>query len=313
MAGTIPYSNPASYQQWAADLEAYMGLPTTATETNIISAWEQAENPVSQVGGYTSHGGYNALNTSLKTGSSGLEPGSSFIPTFPNIQAALAATSSTLEQGNYAPELAALQQQSGQGLVNALGSPGHVWGTSPSLVAEILHTGPSTAQGGTGGSPASTSANLASLPGGALDPLNWPGEIGGAVGSAGGGAVASGLLSVIDAVTAPLKAFVEDAGLVVLGIVLFFVALFLIARGVSSGGGTTVVEEKSTTSTAGSSGGGSSTSSTKTETKTTEKQPQSSKEKTAGGGGGGVKSEGDARALEGEASRAPEAVAAAAA
>lgn len=143
----LPYPNPSTYQEWATDFEIFAGLPTSPQETAIISAWEQSENPASQVGGYTSAGGYNALNTSLKTGSSGLEPGSSFIPVYPDINTALAATLSTLKQPNYAPELDALESQSGSGLVSALGSPGHVWGSSPSLVAKILGTGASTAPG----------------------------------------------------------------------------------------------------------------------------------------------------------------------
>lgn len=141
----LTYSNPASYQQWATDFEEFAGLPQTAAETALISAWEQAENPVSQVGGYTAKGGYNALNTSLGTGASGLEPGSSFIPVYPDIQTADAATLATLKQANYAPELDALEAQSGPGLVAALGSPGHVWGTSASLVGKILGVGASTA------------------------------------------------------------------------------------------------------------------------------------------------------------------------
>jgi hypothetical protein len=156
---TVPYSNPNSYQQWAEDLETYAGLPQTPQETAVISAWEQSENPVSQVGDYTGSGGFNALNTSLKTGSSGLEPGSSFIPVYPDVVTALSATWSTLSQSNYAPEKAALEAQSGPALVSALGSPGHVWGSSPSLVSEILGTGASTAtSGGTGGGPATGAA-----------------------------------------------------------------------------------------------------------------------------------------------------------
>ncbi len=148
MATSLTFPHPASYQQWAIDFEEFAGLPQTPAETAIISAWEQAENPVSQVGGYTAAGGYNALNTSLKSGSSGLEPGSSFIPVYPDVQTADAATLATLEQSNYAPELAALQAQSGSGLVSALGSPGHVWGTSASLVGKILGTGASTSTSG---------------------------------------------------------------------------------------------------------------------------------------------------------------------
>lgn len=158
---TLTYANPNSYQQWATDFEEFAGLPQTAAETALISAWEQAENPVNQVGGYTAAGGYNALNTSLKSGSSGLEPGSSFIPVYPNIQAADAATLATLDQPNYAPELDALEKQSGPGLVAALGSPGHVWGTSASLVGKILGVGASTA---TSAANKSTNATGAAAP-----------------------------------------------------------------------------------------------------------------------------------------------------
>lgn len=241
---TVPYSQPNSYAQWAQDLEAFMGLPTTPAETTLISAWEQSENPVNQVGSYTSHGGYNALNTSLKTGSSGIEPGSSFIPTFPDVTSALAATASTLRQSNYAPELAALQAQSGPGLVSALGSPGHVWGSSPSLVSQILGEGPSTAtSGGTGGGPATGSTTA--YPGGALDPLNIPGEIAGGAASGVEGAI----LGVIKTITAPLVHFLEDSTLVIFGIILFVIGLVVIARSVgsssSSPGPTTTTDTES--------------------------------------------------------------------
>lgn len=142
---TLPYTDPASYQQWADDLEAYGGLPQTPQETAIISAWEQSENPVNQVGSYTKQGGYNALNTSLTAGSSGLEPGSTFIPVFPTALNAIQATWATLNQSNYAPELAALKHQSGPELISALGAPGSVWGSNPATVSQILGEGASTA------------------------------------------------------------------------------------------------------------------------------------------------------------------------
>lgn len=315
MAPTLPYSQPATYQQWARDLEVYGGLPQTATEDKIISAWEQSENPVSQIGSYTSHGGYNALNTSLKTGSSGIEPGSSFIPTFPDIQSAIAATWSTLTQQNFAPELAALQQQSGSALVAALGSNGHVWGSSPSLVAEILGTGPSTASNGGQGGP--TSATLTALPGGALDPLNWPGEIGGAVGSAGGSAVASALLAVIDAITKPLKTFVEDAGLVVLGIVMLIVAIVLVAHGVTASAGSPAPgtgaaagvegEEEEEESHGEEEREGRETEEreeTRQARETVKVEKQSAKGRGAGGGGSSSGGGSNARALESEGTRA---------
>lgn len=276
---TVPYSQPNSYAQWAQDLEAFMGLPTTAAETKLISAWEQSENPVNQVGSYTSKGGFNALNTSLKTGSSGLEPGSSFIPVFPDITSALAATSSTLRQSNYAPELAALQAQSGPGLVSALGSPGHVWGSSPSLVSQILGEGPSTAtSGGTGGGPATGSTTA--FPGGALDPLNIPGEIAGGAASGVEGAI----LGVIKTITAPLVHFLEDSTLVIFGIILFVVGLVVIAHSVggdvkeSDNASTDTTQQKQTTEEEGPEGEdeGSTTTRTRTVEKVEEPQPKSS-------------------------------------
>lgn len=325
---TIPYSNPSTYQQWAADLEAYGGLPTTQAETTLISAWEQSENPASQVGSYTSHGGFNALNTSRKTNaagqnlSTGIEPGSSFIPTFGNITDALAATWATLNQSNYAPELQALQQQSDQGLVNALGSPGHVWGSSPSLVASILKTGPATGSG-SGGGPVTggAGATTASFPGGSLDPLNIPGEIAGA----GGGAIASGILGVINTITAPLKAFVVNSALVVFGVLLLAVAVIVIAHSASSGSSTQVIRETVTSS--GSSeeegdedeeggededeGEGEHEEHHEETTHTTEKvsTPRSSRSS----GGKDTAAGPEAKAMESEAERAPEAIGAAAA
>lgn len=88
----------------------------------------------------------------------------------------------------------------------------------------------------TTGSPASAT-EAASFPGGALDPLNLPSEIGsifGGVEKAGGGAIASGLLGVIDAITAPLKAFVEDSALVVIGIIVVVVGLVVLGHAVTS-------------------------------------------------------------------------------
>lgn len=69
-----------------------------------------------------------------------------------------------------------------------------------------------------------------------FDGFGLPGELygglkaaGGAVSSAGGGAIASGLLGALSAITSPLKAFVEDTGLVVLGIILIAVGLVVVA------------------------------------------------------------------------------------
>jgi hypothetical protein len=238
-SSAIPFLNPSTYEQYAEDLIDYGGLPNTTAEVNEISSWEQAEAPASQL----TSGNLNPLNTSRRTNAqgqtvaNGTEPGSSFIPTFPNIGASLAATWATLNQtkapGDYAPELASLQDQNVQQLVGALGTPGSIWGTNPGTVAKIASEGP---QGGSSsGQITSTPANaqLTSLPGGNLDPLNWFGDVTGL----GGDAISSGILSVIKTITGPLVSFLEDSTLVIVGVILLVVGIVIIVHSASSGGG----------------------------------------------------------------------------
>lgn len=240
---TVPYGVANTYQQWAADLITYADelggkLPQTAGEVGIISAWEQSENPVSQIGA----GYQNPLNATLKSAggqqlANGTEPGSSFVPTYPNVIAGLQATWDELNQGasdapgNYAPELTALENQSGSGLVSALGTPGSVWGSSPSLVRQILSEGASSASNGQGG--ATPFTGTASSPGPAsagasatdvldLNPANGFGIP---------GAIAGGVESGAEALLAPVITAVENVGLVLLGIVLIVIALIVLAKG----------------------------------------------------------------------------------
>jgi hypothetical protein len=79
--------------------------------------------------------------------------------------------------------------------------------------------------------PAGTNqATLTSLNANPFDLFGIPGTVaGGAAGSAGS-AVADGLGTVIATVTAPLKQWVEDAGLIIFGIVIIVVGLVVIAH-----------------------------------------------------------------------------------
>jgi hypothetical protein len=87
----------------------------------------------------------------------------------------------------------------------------------------VVQTGLSGA-GGTSSTPGATLTDIA--PGGAYDPLNWLGD----VASAGGSSIASGILGVIETVTAPLVKFLEDSTLVILGVVLLIVGLIVLAH-----------------------------------------------------------------------------------
>jgi hypothetical protein len=235
---TVPYGNANTYQQWAEDLITYADqlggkLPNTGGEVSLISAWEQSENPVSQIGkGYN-----NPLNATLKSAggvqlANGTEPGSSFVPTYTNAIAGLEATWDELNQGpsdapgNYAPELSALENQSGSGLVSALGTPGSVWGSSPSTVSKILSEGASTASNNQGG--ATPLTGTATSPGtvNATDVLNLnPGD-----GFGIPGAIAGGVESAGESLLSPIFNFIENAGFVFLGVILVVVALVILAR-----------------------------------------------------------------------------------
>lgn len=248
---TVPYGTPNTYQQWAEDLITYADqlggkLPNTGAEVSVISAWEQSENPVSQIG----KGYFNPLNATLKTAggtqlSNGTEPGSSFVPTYPSVINGLVATWDELNQGpsdapgNYAPELSALENQSGSQLVTALGTKGSVWGSSPSLVSQILGQGASTASNNEGGAspvtgsataPAASSGGTAAasgtpanatLTGLDLNPLNGFGIP---------GVIAGGAEDALGSVLGPVITAVENFGLVLMGIVLIVVALIVLSK-----------------------------------------------------------------------------------
>lgn len=258
-AVTVPYGTPNTYQQWAQDLVTYAdelggSLPNTPGELSLISAWEQAENPVSQIGtGY-----YNPLNTSVRSAggvtlANGTEPGSSFIPTFPNVIAGLEATWATLNQGpadspgNYSPELNALESDSPSGLVSALGTSGSIWGTSPTTVGEILGSGASTESNNEGGatsitgtassvpaSSAGSSSTSTAAPGATLasglnaNPLDGFGIP---------GILFGGVEGAVSSTAGPIVTAIENGGLVFLGIIFIVIALVLVGKaGMDSAG-----------------------------------------------------------------------------
>lgn len=294
-----------SFQQLEALVAQAGGTPTQQEYlAGIAAGVESGGNPTAQNPTSTASGLWQELTTTW-LGSGGGKYAPTAKQASPLDQAIIAVQQSVGGYQPWAPDLG--------GYYPGYGAPTAA-GTNPqapapgSPVANYLKkigAGTPTSSPSTG-APTATLTNIA--PGGSLDPLNWPGD----VLNAGGGAVASGLLAVVRAITDPLKHFVEDAGLVVIGLILFAVALALIVHGAGSGGGggTVRVEEEQTSTT---SGGGRPSSTTKTKTVEREREPAPARSSSGRSPEGPVSSSGDARAMEAEAEEAPKAAVAAAA
>lgn len=120
-------------------------------------------------------------------------------------------------------------------------------GDSSSAAPGAAATKAVSGQGGSAASTAgSTNANLV-LDWNPLNGFGIPGDIiggiehlfSGGVAQAGGGVIASALLGVIDVITRPLKIFLEDAALVIIGLIAIVVGLVVAAHAISDdrGGG----------------------------------------------------------------------------
>jgi hypothetical protein len=222
---TTTVSSPA---QFAQDILA--GLDAPETQNNIetlVGWWEREGGAGPQFGVANNIASYNPFNTSLP------EPGSQNTPGNPSapIQAytswdqGIAATLSTLEEPRYAAIVSDLKANAPeQDTAAAVGaSP---WGTPDWDPGGTAPTSPTAGTSTSASATSPSSATLTSFPGGDLDPLNWVGG----VAASGGKAIASGILGVIDTITAPLTHFLEDSALVLFGIIIVIVALVLIAH-----------------------------------------------------------------------------------
>lgn len=152
MSLTLPYPVPGNLAEWAADVEAAGGYPTS--DTPALIAWGQAE------GGSFNNPDYgNVLGTTLPepgsagTNSAGVQnyaaSGQTQVQAW---QEGLTATISMLNQSNMKDINAALQSGNPAELPPALNAD--PWGTSGSSVASILGENPDTiaALGAAGGS-----------------------------------------------------------------------------------------------------------------------------------------------------------------
>jgi hypothetical protein len=146
---------------WESDILSALGDPVGEPNISNLDTWQAAE------GGSTDNpDSYNPMNTTLD------EPGavstnSVGVKAYPDWATGLEATVSTIEQANMAPIAAALRANAPtpqfEAAVNA--SP---WGTH-------FSGAPSSSTG--------AAASLTAFPGGSLDPLNWPSDIGQAIGA----------------------------------------------------------------------------------------------------------------------------------
>jgi hypothetical protein len=219
-------TNPANPTQFAEAILEGLGAPLTANnEQTLVAWWEREGGAGPQFGVANNDDNYNPFNTTLA------EPGavstnSAGVKSYTSWDQGIAATLSTLEEPAYASIVADLRANAPEATTAA------AVGKSPWGTPDFDPSGTTSVNGGSASAPPSTSATLTSFPGGRLDPLNWPSE----VLKDGGGAIASGGLGIISAITAPLTHFLEDSTLVILGIVIFIVGVVLIAHSRSNSG-----------------------------------------------------------------------------
>lgn len=257
-----------TFQQLEALVGQAGGTPTQQEYlAGIAAGVESGGNPTAHNPTSTASGLWQELTTTwLGNG------GGAYAPTAaqatPLDQAIVAVKQSTGGYQPWAPDFGGAYGASG----NA-GNPQSPAAGSPvaNFLKSIGVTGPGTSP--TSAAPAAGATTA--YPGGALDPLNIPGEIAGGAASGVEGAI----LGVLKTITAPLVHFLEDSTLVVFGIILFVVGLVVIAHSVggdaksSEDAGTDTTSSKQSTQ---SSSGQSSTTRTKTVEKVEEPAPKSS-------------------------------------
>jgi len=196
---TLPYPAPTNSGEYAQDLDVELGAPfpvAPATE-EVTSAWVQSESP--------SFPGWNGLGTELDLPGAKPDPSNPHVYDYPSLQEGLQAAVDELAGGG--PQTDPLAPA----FVAAVRSGN---ATTAQLIADIQEGNPSSGESWTGkapdtydataianklgvagfsvaGSAATTpaTATTTSFPGGALDPLNWPGEVAGSVVSTVAGSI----------------------------------------------------------------------------------------------------------------------------
>jgi len=154
-------------EDFAKDVLAGIGAPTTAENIRAMTAWMQAE------GGTAA---FNPMNTT-QPASGATDYNSVGVKNFTSWQQGVQATIQTLQNGHYPNIIAALQQGNNAGAVAAAvgASP---WGTSGQLMAQVLGTTLNNAPVSTqasGGGPSVPTPTTA-VPGIPIQDVNAPAE-----------------------------------------------------------------------------------------------------------------------------------------
>lgn len=235
-------------QDFAQALLVGVGAPTTPSNVQTITDWERAEG-----GNWANSAAFNPLNTTLKLPGSTVMPGggagaAAGVQAYGSWAQGLQATISTLLEKPYSAVVADLRASApekqtaadvaaspwGTGNFAPGGSPSSSPPTNATLAGDAYPGGSwdplnwlNNALGPLGGAfglagPSGGSGGSSSAPGGSLNPINWPGEAAGAVGA--------GITGALKTIAKPLAGFVENAALVLLGIVAIIVGLVVLAK-----------------------------------------------------------------------------------
>jgi hypothetical protein len=203
-SNALPYANPANDEQYADDLDDLLGapLPVNPATLAVTSAWVQSESPTFP--------GWNGLGTELHTPGATPDPSNPNVFDYPTPSAGLEAAVDMLAgdpsigQSSLDPAFVA-DVRKGNVTATQLVSDIRAgdWDGSPDTydadaIASKLSGSQFSVAGTTttGGAGTSTTpvATTASLPGGSLDPLNWPGEVIGSAASSIAGDVGTWIL-----------------------------------------------------------------------------------------------------------------------
>ncbi len=173
MTATLPNPSPDTYQEWAQDLIAQLDaqgatVPDTSTTEGDISAWEQAEEPVGSFMMWD-----NPLNTTLG-GYGGTPQNSAGVQDYPSVAAGVEANAQTIiGTPAFQPILSALESGGGGDFGAVVGSSG--WGSSGSLIDQILGEGGASTESGPAGAAGTAGTGTAGTgtAGATEASLNW--------------------------------------------------------------------------------------------------------------------------------------------
>lgn len=221
-----------------------------------IFQWEGGRGPNGSLAAFAKDIGspINSLRAQLRFATSEIQNGySRVVPALKSASSPTqaAAAWATIFEGNNPSSNPTREADAERAYAAVVG--GHPLTGGPSSSSPITTTAPTGGAGGgagIGSGLGTTQANLTgimSAPGGPWDPLNWPGELIGGVGSAAGAAgsaVLTGVEGWVNTLIQPVIHFFADVTAVILGLVLLVLAFKLIADSSGDNPAPTVVNEE---------------------------------------------------------------------